>query len=328
MNTNWRTPRLLRTTWTTCVALAAACAMSLLGTVPSASAAAEPALVTPAATLDAALHCPSTFTHPDREPVLMVHGFTSTFAETWNWSFGPALRADGYDVCGLDLPRRSTGDVQESSEYVVRAIDRIKAATGRKVDVVAHSEGNMQTRWALKWWPHLQNDVDDYVSLAGPNHGVPIAVVGCVIPCVPAAHQFATGSAFLGALNQGDETPGPVSYTSIYSATDEAVLPYTTSRLSGAKNILLQSICPAGVVTHVGLVYDSVSYRLTRDALSHPGTADAGRLPFGKCLEAFAPGVSAPEVAVASAVILANAVPQLFNDPTWNEPALKPYALG
>jgi triacylglycerol lipase len=43
--------------------------------------------------------------------------------------------------------------------------------------------------------------------------------------CAPAVHQMRRGARFLDALNAGDETPGELDYTSIYSESDELVQP-------------------------------------------------------------------------------------------------------
>ncbi|MEU1864063.1 esterase/lipase family protein [Streptomyces gardneri] len=308
--------------------LAAVVMVALLGPAQTASAADGPALSTPVATLDAALHCPATFAHPEREPVLLVHGTTTTYDETWGWGYTPALRADGYDVCGVDLPNRSMGDIQVASEYVVHAVDRIYAATGRKVDVIGHSQGNMELRWAAKWWPHVQAEIDDMILLANPGRGVTGGNLFCVLSCAPALHQFSMGSNFLAALNRDDQTPGAISYTSVYSRTDEAIIPFTSAPMTGAKNIALQDVCFGRVVTHFGLVYDSVTYLLVKDALSHSGTADPGRLPFGKCLDVNLPGITVGEASTYSAVLAGNFSAEILNaTKVATEPALKPYAL-
>ncbi|MEU2506578.1 alpha/beta fold hydrolase [Streptomyces sp. NPDC007863] len=302
--------------------------VALLGPASPANAAAEPVLATPIATFDAALHCPSSFAHPDREPVLLVHGTSSTADESWGWGYAPALRDAGYDVCTVDLPNRSMGDIQDSTEYVVHAINKIQAATGRKVDVIGHSQGNMQMRWALKWWPSLQAKVDDAVFLANPGHGIGAGNLFCTGLCAPALHQFSVGSNFLAALNAGDETPGAVSYTNLYSLTDEAIVPVTTAPVSGSANISMQSVCPGRTVTHFGFLYDSVAYGLVVDALSHSGTADPGRLPLGKCLDVNLPGVSAAEATAATGVAAANMNAELLNaTKVWVEPSLRAYAL-
>ena len=82
---------------------------------------------------------------------------------------------DGYDVCWVTLPDRSVGDIQVASEYVVHAVRTINARSGRKVDIVGHSQGGLEPRWALRWWPSLLSKVDDLVTLATPNHGTIVA---------------------------------------------------------------------------------------------------------------------------------------------------------
>ncbi|MEU2506579.1 alpha/beta fold hydrolase [Streptomyces sp. NPDC007863] len=326
---NRRSHATARRSWarTLGASLVAAFVAALLAPAPAASAAAEPSLNTPVATLDAALRCPSSFAHPDREPVLLVHGTSSTYDESWGWNYAPALRDAGYDVCGVELPNRTMGDIQDSTEYVVHAINKIQAATGRKVDVIGHSQGNMQMRWALKWWPSLQAKVDDAVFLANPGHGIGAGNLFCVGWCAPALHQFSVGSNFLAALNAGDETPGAVSYTNIYSLTDEAIIPFTTAPLDGAKNIAVQDVCLGRVVAHFSMLYDAVTYKLVLDALSHDGTAIPSRLPFGKCLDVNLPGVSAAEATAATAITAAQLSGELLNaTKVPAEPPLRAYA--
>ncbi|MFJ9597926.1 esterase/lipase family protein [Streptomyces virginiae] len=95
------------------------------------AAAADPVLSVPAATLDAALSCPASFSS-SKEPVLLVHGEGSNAAETWSWGIQESLTAAGFDVCTVDLPDHAIGDLQVSAEYVVGAVDRIEAAAGRR----------------------------------------------------------------------------------------------------------------------------------------------------------------------------------------------------
>ncbi|MFE7242987.1 esterase/lipase family protein [Streptomyces sp. NPDC057580] len=108
-------------------------------------------------------------------------------AQSWDWNYTAALTDAGYDVCRDDLLGKSTVDIQDSTEGVVYAIDQIHAATGRKVDVIGHGQGNEQLRWAVKWWPSLQSKVDDMVNLAGPDHGGTGAAAQCNPDCIRAA---------------------------------------------------------------------------------------------------------------------------------------------
>ncbi|MCF2533631.1 esterase/lipase family protein [Yinghuangia soli] len=309
-------------------ALAAVAVGILAGPAGSAAAVGGPPLATAQATLDAALHCPASYPHTDKAPVLLVHGTGVDAVMNWEWNYAPALRGQGFDVCTVDLPGKATGDIQTAAEYVVNAIDRIQAAAGRKIDVIAHSQGNLEVRWALKFWPELQGDVDDFVSLGGPVHGTTQGNLFCVLPCAPAATQMSVGSNFLAALNSGDETPGSVSYTSIYTRDDVVVTPFWTAAMDGARNITVQDLCGVRAVTHVGLLYDSVTYELAVDALTHSGTADPGRLPWYRCLDdPYVPGVSAADLAYAAAVVDPSAAVALAAAPAvWNEPPLRPYA--
>ncbi|MFI2209483.1 esterase/lipase family protein [Streptomyces sp. NPDC020141] len=287
-----------------------------------------PPLGTPPDRAAAALDCPAGFPRSQREPVLLVHGTGVDADLNWSWNYAPALRDQGYDVCTVDLPGRSTGDIQESSEYVVHAVAALHNATGRRADVVAHSQGGLQIRWALTWWPGLRDMVDDVVSLGTPEHGTAAGEPLCALPCAAAAHQMRRGSAFLAALNSGDRTPGAVSYTSIYSRHDLVVVPYRTAAKDGARNIAVQEVCGARPVTHIGLVHDSVVFRLAVDALSRPGPADPRRLPAGACLgHPHVPGVGALDVVRATAVVIPSAAAALATAPrTVQEPPLRPYA--
>ena len=77
----------------------------------------------------------------------------------------PALLGRGLAVCTVELPDNARADNQRSAEYVVQAVRTMSARYGSKVDVVAHSQGPVTARWALKWWPDVAARVDDLVVL-------------------------------------------------------------------------------------------------------------------------------------------------------------------
>src|SRR5207247_4955501 len=114
--------------------------------------------------------------------------------------------------------------------------------------------------------------------------------------CSPSAWQMRHGSLFLAALNSEDETPGSVSYSSIYSQTDELVQPPETAIIDGASNVMIQDLCPLRPVHHVGLNEDAVVFALVMDALDHPGPADPTRIDPMICTELFMPGVTPVDV--------------------------------
>ena len=272
---------------------------------PSATGAAgdypeEPALHADQATLDAALHC-TPYAHPDLPPVLLVHGtFTAGF-EQYDWSYLPLLADRGFDVCIVTYPDRGLGDQQLSAEYVVNALRRMRAQSGREVALVGHSQGASMPRWAVKWWPSARAALAHFIMLAGPNHGT-TATAGLTdalgkvpglaqlpVGLLPQSfYQFDPNSNFVKAMNQGDETPGDIAYTSIYSGFyDELVEPARPVPTAGldwgqsnprVANILLQDVCPGRFVDHVTIgLTDRLAFELVLDALTHSGPADVTR---------------------------------------------------
>ena len=306
--------------------------IAVLAVAPSADArtkpAKEPALTTPAATLAAALTCPTTFSHPEHEPVLLVHGTGLDADESWGWNYAKVLPQQGFDTCAVTLPGDALGDIQTSTEYVVSAVRRIAAASGRKVDVITHSQGGMEGRWAVKWWRSARDAVDDLVLLASPNHGIwPADACRASGNCWPAVWQMGTDAAFIAALNRGDETPGAVSYTNVYSAVDELVEPSTTVPMDGAENIAVQAVCPGRPVHHGGLVHDAVAWALTLDALTHPGPASVARAGLAPCTRTTMPGVSEAEATQGNLLLYTSAA-QAFSqhDGVSEEPPVRAYA--
>lgn len=302
----------------------------LVGTAPASGAETGPALRVPSDELDASLRCPAGFVHPDREPVLLVHGTAVTPEEHWGWNYAEALPAAGFDVCLVRLPDRALGDIQVSAEYVVHAVRTMAAESGSTVDVIGHSQGTLEPRWAVRWWPDVRAAIDDLVMLAGPHHGTFSADGSCIAgSCFPAAWQMRHGSTFLGLLNTGDETPGEVEYSSIYSATDELVQPPTTAFLDGASNVLVQDVCPVRPVHHVGLNEDRVVWELTVDALVSEGAADPEGVSSSACFDPFMPNVNALDAISGNLAVYGNGgLAVAAHDTTDREPEPAPYTEG
>lgn len=324
---------------------------------PDAILPSEPALTTPQAMLDASLNC-TPFEHPDKPPILLVHGTFFTGTEQFTLFYTPQLVALGYDVCIVTYPDRGLGDLQISAEYVVNALRSVHARTGRKVAMIGHSQGATMPRWALKFWPSAREAVSDFVLLAGPNHGTTVAIgfdaVAAVFDALglgalpvglfpESLYQFARDANFITALNTGDETPGDIDYTAIYTQFDELVQPVApepTAALDFGQgnrhvaNILLQDICPGYLVEHgtIGTT-DPVAFALALDAIDHDGPADVTRaggsaalcrlLPVDVTVLLQAPIVSGLLQIVASTA--QTGVPDPHLAP--GEPPLMPYAL-
>ena len=133
------------------------------------------------------------------------------------------------------------------------------------------------------------------------------------------------GARFLAALNSGDETPGDVDYTSLFSDSDELVQPPSSARLDGAVNTLVQDLCPGRPVHHGGIVHDPMIYALVIDALEHEGPADPARVDRGACHSAWMPGMTEPFT--GNAMLYSNAFAALLAHGTVStEPPLAAYA--
>ncbi len=336
------------TRWIAATTALLLCACNGATTPAGTSDAAEPPLETDVATLDAALDC-TAFEHPDKPPVLLVHGTFTTGFEQYDWTYKPLLIERGYDVCTVTYPDRGFGDMQISAEYVVYALRKIHHDSGRKVAMIGHSQGVSVPRWAIKWWLSARNAVDDFVLQAGPNHGTDVTLLTATVPALtgglvglPAVFfQFAPDSQFMAATNAGDETPGDISYTALYTQFDELVQPVSpvpTAALEfgvdnpKVSNILIQDICPGRFVDHVTIgLLDAVAFALSLDAIEHPGPADverAGGAELCNALPIVPDLVLAPLPDLLSGVV--GAVMQESGLPglhlTSEEPALKPYA--
>lgn len=255
----------------------------------------DPAYSYSEAELSAALRCDD-FTHPERDPVLLVHGTFTHGRQNWGAIFAPILRASGWDVCIVTYPDRGLLDMQRTSEFVAHAVYTMAAATGRKVALIGHSQGVMQVRWAVKWWPGVRDRVSDLVSLAGPNQGillptVPRELLGLLgvttAPFPGPFYQFTQNSEFLRALNRDDETPGDIDYTVLYTQFDELIQPVSPFPAGAIEyglnnpkrtNVLLQDVCAGRLVDHISIAFgDRLAFELTLDALRHDGPADVER---------------------------------------------------
>ncbi len=187
-------------------------------------------------------------------PILFVHGYTSN-ASAWD-TMKARFQADGWHSNYLFAYTFSSSKSNALiAQDVATRVNEIKTATGAaKVDIITHSMGGLSSRYYLKNLGGAAN-VDDWVSLGGPNHGTTWAY-GCFFfsPC----NQMIPGSSFLNQLNSGDETPGAVTYGTWWSPCDELINPDTSTILSGAANT--QTSC----MSHSALRTDLTVYGQVR----------------------------------------------------------------
>lgn len=180
-------------------------------------------------------------------PVVFVHGYTGSAA---NWTTAMSVfRLNGWSSSHLfAYEYDSYGDNVTNAQGLASYVSTVKARTGAsKVAIVNHSMGGLVSQYYLKVL-NGHSDVSHLASIAGANHGTTYAGA-CLI--YTTCRQMYPGSSFIAQITSGDETPGDTAYATWYSACDGVILPYTSTRLSGAtnNNVLCQ--------THIGFLADT-----------------------------------------------------------------------
>jgi hypothetical protein len=267
-----------------------------------------PALDVPTATMAAALHCTGDFAGTQLEPVLLNPATGVTPDQNYSWNYERAFTAQHRPWCTVTMPYHTLGDIQVAGEYLVYAIRTEFAMSHRRIAVMGHSQGGMSMRWALRFWPDTRAMVDDVIGVAGSNHGS-TAIASCVTGltrCPPAVWQQGAHAKFIAALNSGAETFAGISYTEIFSHTDEVVQPNNTDARSSSAlhtgagqitNVATQDICHLDIDEHLTIgTIDPVAYALVMDALDHPGPAQPSRISHAVCLQLLQPGVSPTDI--------------------------------
>jgi uncharacterized protein YjdB len=189
------------------------------------------------------------------DPVVFVHGFGSN-AGVWSTMTG-RFAGDGWR--SADFVSWSYNSLQSNVTTAAAlkiTIDSLLTANGAKrVDIVTHSMGGLPSRYYLKNLDGTK--VDAWVSLGGPNHGTDSAnlCAGTYASCA----EMQIGSAFLTALNAGDETPGASRYATWWSPCDTTINPDDTVPLAGATNT--QTAC----LGHSALYTDATVYDQVRE---------------------------------------------------------------
>ena len=187
-----------------------------------------------------------------RQPIVLVHGLGGSAAD---WSpVLTRLRADGWSDRELAAATYSSTVSNTSiAAQLAARVDSVLAATGwDKVDLVTYSMGSLSSRYYLKTLGGAAR-VDAWVSIAGPNHGTQTATQCAQLP---ACAESVPGSAFLTALNAGDETPGDVRYATWWSPCDGTIAPPESTILTGAANT--QTACLSHTAMFTEEIYQQV----------------------------------------------------------------------
>jgi len=190
------------------------------------------------------------------DPILFVHGWSGS-ASNWNTMIS-RFEKDGWTKTQLRAYSYNTSQSNKTTaETIVKSeVEKLlKETKATKVDIVAHSMGSLNSRWYIKLVSGGEANVDDWVSLGGPNHGTSAANACFSTSCV----EMRQGSTFLSELNAGDETPGAVNYGTWWSPCDEFINPDESVVLSGATNT--KTAC----IGHLALISDETVYKGVRE---------------------------------------------------------------
>lgn len=286
-----------------------------------------PPLSVPLSKLKASLKCQPSVRNAKVEPVLLNPATGLTAEENYSWNWEPALEKLGIPWCAYTAPHDTLGNIETSGEYLVYAIRTVYRMAHRRIAVMGHSQGGMSMRWALRFWPDTRSMVEDVIGFAGSNHGTTdLTQQECALEgCSPATWQQLAGSQFIRALNSYAETLSGISYTEVYTHTDEVVRPNSgpspsqcSSCLFTGKgkitNIATQQICPTDLREHlmIGTV-DPVAYTLGINALRNPGPARPGQVSKRVCSQLYMPGVNPSNVQIELEIL--RSLPGLLSVP-------------
>jgi triacylglycerol lipase len=206
-----------------------------------------------AAVLAAAVLAPGALASAN-DPILFVHGWSES-GSVWNTMIRNFER-EGWRREELNnfSYRTSQSNVTTARDIESRIVTIRRNTGAAKVDIITHSMGGLSSRYYIKTLRH-ERDVDEWVSLGGPNHGTTTANFCFETSCV----EMRPRSAFLTALNEGDETPGEVNYGTWWSSCDSIINPDESVILAGARNT------EAGCVEHIALTSNATVFRGVRD---------------------------------------------------------------
>ncbi len=188
------------------------------------------------------------------QPIVFVHGWNGA---GWNWAyFESSFRSDGWTHDRLYSWNYDSSQSNAAvAEQLADRVGEVLAATGaEQVDLVTHSMGGLSSRYYLKFLDGT-SQVDDWVSIGGPNHGTNTAYACTETSC----YDMRFHSEFLTRLNAGDETPPGADYATFRSPCDEVINPDSSTIVAGAANTRVSCI------GHLSLLASEEVYSGVRD---------------------------------------------------------------
>lgn len=205
-----------------------------------------------------------------RDPVILLHA--TAMNQSANWAYlAPTLANAGYCVFSTTYGQASwsgntggLGNKERAAGQVASFLDRVLAATGAsKVDLVGHSQGGAIAQLVTQL-PGRAAQVDTIVSLSATHQGT--SRVGSITDRLPARAP--------GEADWGPRHP-TIRYVNFATRFDKISTPYRVTLMPPGPNVtntLVQDVCPASKVGHVGMAYSPTVAALVRNALdpTHP----------------------------------------------------------
>lgn len=161
----------------------------------------------------------------DRAPVLMVHGFLDNGKTPW-WDITThRLKETGYTddelyVLSLGALATTFDSPTVYAEEVTATLQAISTDHDSDVDIIAHSMGGLDSRWAIEKMDADQY-VDSLITLGTPHQGTQVAYIAYI---TPGGRDMIPDSDFLQDLNDG-QLAKSVDYTALWSNFDELITP-------------------------------------------------------------------------------------------------------
>jgi triacylglycerol lipase len=182
-------------------------------------------------------------THPakGRTPVIFVHGYTESGA-MWDTAV-TYFTAHGYeadDLVRFDFPSAGEGAINatQAAEKLAIKVDEVrKASKHRRVDIVAHSLGNLVTKACIVEGG-CRNKVAHWANYAGAQNGTALAVPEFCPD--PACADMVPGSPLITRLQAADDGQIARQHVKVqvhWSARDGIIVPPEGSREVYAENI-------------------------------------------------------------------------------------------
>jgi triacylglycerol lipase len=195
-------------------------------------------------------------TPPGKTPVIFVHGYLESGA-MWDVAVS-TFTAAGYepaDLVRFDYVSAGPGAVNatEAAGKLAEVVDATaKRSKGHKVDIVAHSLGNLVTKTCIVQGG-CKNKVAHWSNFAGAQNGTALAANPELCPD-PACADMAPGSALITALQAEDDTQIARQHVKVqvhWTPTDEIIIEPPLSKEPYADNVEVD-----GAITHLTISSD------------------------------------------------------------------------